>query len=338
MSQVHTDVAEHAPPVASTVLVADLLINDEAHAGLEHERSVLEPLGAELVLCADMDDDELIEVGKDAVAILVTYRPITARVLESLPNLKVVVKTGIGYNNIDTAAARDFGIWVVNVPDYCVEEVAAHALALIMDGLRAISYNNGQIRAGNWVKDLGSLGLRRPSTLTLGTLGMGRIARQLHEYVAPLIPSRKFFDPFIDNQDDVECCDSIDELFATCDIISLHLPLTAGTTHLVSDELLSTAKPGLLLVNTARADIVSRSALNKAVRTRRVAYYGTDVAWEEPLDPNHPENRALLESDRMTITPHMAWQSQQSEVVLRVDAAKEIARVLRGERPRHIVN
>lgn len=324
--------------VKHKVLVTDRLIEDDEHAALEEERAVLSPLGVELVNNYSSNEDDIIAAAKGAVGLLVTYQTITRRVMAALlPELKIVVKYGIGVDNLDTTAAADLGIYTVNVPDYCEEEVAAHALALIMDGLRAVSFTSTAAKEGHWITDLGSLGVRRLSALTVGTVGMGRIAQRLHRYLAPLTPHRRFFDPYVASVPGVQRNQTLKELFLSCDVISLHIPLTSQTKDVISDGVLSSARTGLVLINTARAGIVSRSALLRAVENRTIAYFGTDVAWEEPMDMNHLENRRLLQDARVSITPHMAWYSQESERDVRRKAAMEIARVLNGESPVHIV-
>ncbi len=314
-----------------------VLVTDRRHDSLENERAVLEPLGVEVVDLFSSTEDELIENGRGVMGMLVSYARVTRRVMQALPELRIAVKYGVGYDNLDTKAAAELGVYTVNVPDYCVEEVALQALAHIMHGIRLSHLFASEVVKGSWEKNPASKGtLHRPSGQCAGFLGYGRIARKLSSYLAPVVGSMCYYDPFVPSVDGLRTCSSPEELFSTCDIISLHSPLTDETRNIVDDGLLSHAR-SCILVNTSRAGLVDRSALLRSLDAGTIAFFGADVGWEEPLAMDVDENADLLSRKNVTITPHMGWYSAESERDVRKKAAMEIARVIRGERPLHVV-
>jgi D-3-phosphoglycerate dehydrogenase len=312
-----------------------VLVTDRRHTSLVNEQSVLEPLDVELVDKFSSTEDELIENGKGAIGMLVSYAKVTRRVMEALPDLKIAVKYGVGYDNLDTQAGSELGVYTVNVPDYCIEEVALQSLALIMEGLRHAFYFAGEIKAGRWAKDPSVIKMHRPSVLTAGFVGIGRIAGRLVSYLKPLVNSIKYYDPFVNEVPGLERSPSLEALFASCDIISLHSPLTETTKGMVSSKVLNSAR-GCVLVNTSRGALVDRPSLIQALDSGKLGFYGADVGWEEPLAENS-DNANLLARPNVLITPHLGWYSEESEIEVRKKAAMEIARVIRGEKPLHVV-
>jgi D-3-phosphoglycerate dehydrogenase len=319
------------------VVVTDLLIDDADHRSLDVERSVLSTAGVELMVARATTPADIIEAGRDAVGMLVTYARVDESILEALPDLRVIVKLGIGYDNIDVAAADRLGISVANVPDYGDEEVAVHALTLILTAVRAVPKSSLATRNGRWLTDLPALGVRRFSSMRVGTIGMGRIARRLHSYLAAFNVRRVFFDPYVDEVEGAEKVDSVESLISECDVVSLHLPLNENTRGIISHGLLSKAKRRLILVNTARAGLIDRDALAAALRSGTVAHFGSDVFWSEPFDFNDSGTRQIVQSEAVVVTPHIAWYSDESDRELRAKASREVLRVIDGKHPLHEV-
>ncbi len=313
-----------------------VLITDRRHRSITQERAILEPLGVEIVDHFCTNEDELIQYGQGAIGFLVSYANITRRVMEALPDLKIVVKYGVGYDNFDTQAAAELGIYTVNVPDYCIEEVALQALSLIMNGLRFSHFFGGEVRRGNWIKDPSIITMHRPSAMQMGFIGLGRIARKLAEYMKPIVASCSFYDPFVEQAEGFQKYVSLSEMFAACRIISIHSPLTKETQNMIGKAVLEKAND-LVLVNTSRAAVVDRTSLIAALESGNVHFYGADVNWEEPIDIYNLENQKLLSMKNVLITPHSGWYSEESENDVRRKAALEIARVIKGERPLHVV-
>jgi D-3-phosphoglycerate dehydrogenase len=310
------------------------------HGSVEEEREVLEPAGVAVDTTFSEGETELIRNGAGAVGFLVSYARITRRVMEALPELKIIVKYGIGVDNIDVKAAGELGKLVANVPDYCIEEVALHSLALMLAGLRRLYPQAEAVKNGSWTEDPTGLRLHRPSTLTVGILGFGRIARRFATYIQPITNNMLFFDPYVPEPGAQHVyCESVGsgaELFERCQVVTVHAPLNRETTNLISSNLLDRAK-GLVLINTSRAGIVDRGPLESALEEGRVAFYGADVFWQEPADYEDPRTREFLERPNVLVTPHMSWYSVESERDVRRKAAEEILRVVRGEAPLHPV-
>ena len=318
-----------------------VLVTDMRHGSVEEERNVLEPAGVTVDTTFSEGEAELIRNGAGAVGFLVSYARITRKVMEALPELKIIVKYGIGVDNIDVKAAGELGKLVANVPDYCIEEVALHSLALILAGLRRLCPQAAAGKNGAWTEDPTGLTLHRPSTLTVGTLGFGKIARRVATYIRPIAKSILFFDPYVPDPGPAhghcEGLGSAADLFERCQVVTVHAPLNRETRNLVGSNLLDRAE-GLVLINTSRAGIVDREPLESALEEGRVAFYGADVFWQEPADYTDPRTREFLQRSNVLVTPHMSWYSVESEREVRRKAAEEILRVLRGEAPRNPVS
>lgn len=318
-------------------MTPQVLITDMHHASDAVERGILEDAGFTLAHAMCRSEDELIDRGRGVAAFLVSYAPVSERVLEALPDLKVVVKYGVGVDNIDRTAAARRGVVTANVPDAYSEEVAVHSLGLLLSGFRGIDRFSREVRGGVWNGDPSPWLPRRLSESRFGLLGFGRIARRLASLAAPLFGETVAFDPFVDaetvRRSGCLPVASVDELIAMSDAVSLHVPMTGETVGMVGDAQLQRAKR-LIMVNTCRAVVVDRDALVDALDEDRVAFYGADVFWTEPPDMSDPTVRRLLAHPAVAVTPHSGWCSQPSERQMRRLAAEEVVRVLRGDPPR----
>ncbi|WP_249998553.1 C-terminal binding protein [Actinoplanes sp. M2I2] len=311
----------------------NVVITDCDHGDVDRERALLTPR-FDLTVADCRTEDDVLAVAAGADAVICQYAPVTDRVLAGLPRCRVVVRYGVGYDNIDTEAAAARGIWVANVPDYGVEEVAAHALTLSLTLLRGVDRLARRVRAGEW-DYRAARPLRRISELTLGVIGYGRIgatyarmatglgARVLVSDVRPLpaaglTPGARAV--------------ALPDLLAAADLISVHVPAGAGGVLLGPAEI-AAMRPGAYLVNTARGSLVDQDALLAALDDGRLAGAGLDVLAEEP-----PPLTGLVGHERVVVTPHSAWYSEEAFRMLKDDAAREVARVLDGGPPRHPVN
>jgi D-3-phosphoglycerate dehydrogenase len=318
-----------------------VLITDMRHASIAEEQAVLEPAGVTIDTTFSATEEELIANGQGAIGFLVSYAQVTRKVMEALPELKIIVKYGIGVDSIDVHAAKDLGKYVANVSDYCTEEVALHALSLATTGLRMTHFFADNVKNQQWIEDTSRFLLERPSSLQLGVVGFGKLARQFVSYMEPLIPHIAYFDPYV-SESDPEAqkrirVDSLAELFATCRIISLHTPLTNETKNLINADVLSHAKD-LILINTSRGGLIEKYALSQALDDGKVKFFGADVYWKEPPDFDDPWNIKFLQRENVYITSHVASQSKVSEKELRRKAAEEVLRVIQGKQPLHTVN
>ena len=322
-----------------------VLVTDMRHGSIQEERAILEPAGLTIETAFCRTEEQLIRHGREAFAFLVSFAPITRRVLESLPELKLIVRYGVGVDNVDVAAARQLGKLVARVPDYCIDEVAAHTLSLILAGLRMLCPLSRAAKDGRWVKDPSVEKLRRPASVAAGIVGLGRVGSRVAECLRPLVARILSYDPYVSaaaaGSSQVggvgwESVASLSELFHRCQIVSLHAPLNEQTHDLIDTRVLTAARD-LILVNTSRADLINRQALESAMEEGRISFFGADVFWQEPPDYSDPGTVEFLKRRNVLITPHMAWYSEESEREVRRKAAEAVLRYLRGEQLLHTV-
>jgi len=311
-------------------------ITDYVFPSLEPERKVLESLGAELRPAQCESEEEIVELTRDADAVLNCYAKMTARVIESLQRCKIIARYGIGVDNVDLVAASKARILVTNVPDYCVDEVSDHALALILSLARNIVAADAGVKSGNWsVTAHGEI--RRLRGQTLGLIGFGKIAKALASKVQPLGMKVLVHDPYLDaeliSRHGAEAI-SLDRLLAEADAISIHVPLSPETRNLIGDRELALMKATAFLINTSRGGIVDERALADALQQRQLGGAALDVLEVEPPPADHP----LRQAPNIILTPHLAFYSRESVIELQTKAAEEVARVLKGEPPRSPVN
>ncbi|MGH7321829.1 MAG: C-terminal binding protein [Candidatus Rokuibacteriota bacterium] len=310
-----------------------LLICGLDHADIAEEQEVLGTAGVPFRRVACRTEEDFLRLGGEADGLLVQYGEVSRRVIEGLPRLRVLVRYGVGVDGIDVPAATERGIPVVNVPDYGTDDVANHAVALLLALARKLTMLDRQTRAGRW-NVFEAQPITRLAGQTVGILGCGRIgsrvARRLGGFDVRLLAYDPFVAAFPTGVEPV----SLDRLLAESDYLTLHCPLTADTRHLLGATTLSRMKPTAILVNTARGGLVDTAALGEALAGGRLAGAGLDVTEEEPLDPESP----LLRMEQVIVTPHAAWYSEEGRSDLKRRVAEEAVRVLRGERPVNCVN
>ncbi len=269
---------------------------------------------------------------------IVGVRPLDAGQIAGLRGTGLLIRAGIGYDIIDVPAATAAGIWVANVPDYCVDEVADHTLLLLMSAWRHVGEMQAIWRSGRWIDPARIPTVHRIAGRRLGVVGFGRIGRAVARRAAAFGWEIAVHDP-LTPAEDVRAAGAtpvdVDELFATSDAVTLHCPLTPETQHLVNDDRLSAATPGLVLVNTSRGGLVDLDAVDAALRDGRLGALGLDVVEGEPV----PDlDRPLYQLPNVILTPHLAWYSLEARRDLALFAAEEAYRFVSGERPRNIVN
>lgn len=294
------------------------------------ERGILEPGGTKVSRAQCSTATEVIAAAEEADALLVGWAPITAEVVDHLPRCRLLMRYGTGYNNIDVEAATRAGIAVAINTDYCVEEVASHALALILACNRQLAALQDLVRRGHWNPAEALLPMPALSQQTVGILGFGRIGRRLSGIISPLVKRVLVHDPlYTERAEDAHSVEfvSFDRLLAESDYISIHTPLTAQTERLFNRGTIAKMKKGACLINCARGPIVDELALAEAVREQHLGGAGLDVFSQEPLPADHP----LRSLSRVIITPHAAWYSTQSDYLLRAIPAQNILRFFADE-------
>lgn len=310
-----------------------VIITDHSFPHVDLEREIIESAGFALETIQPIckTEDDIIRACGKADALLVQWAPVTRRVLEALPNVRCIVRYGVGVNNFDLDAARDLGVVAANVPDFCVEEVANHALAMILSLCRRIPQDHHQILRGGW-----GVNPFRPiyalTELTLGLVSFGKIARNLARKAATLGFAIIAQDPYVDKgifeiyqTERVEFA----ELIERADIVSLHCPLIPETTHLMNRDVFGRMKPGAILINTSRGPVVHEEALIEALKAGTLGGAGLDVFEEEPLPPSSP----LRTFANVILTSHAASVSEKAVELLQRKAAEAARDFLEGKDP-----
>jgi D-3-phosphoglycerate dehydrogenase len=313
-----------------------VVITDYIYGEPDEEARILGAIGAELELHDCKTEDEVLEVTRDADGVLNTYAPMPRRVIEGLRECKAIARYGIGFDTIDVDAATEKGIAVMNVPTYCVDEVADHALALILAASRKVLHFDRSIRSGRWDWRDGKP-IQRLRTQTLGLVAVGRIGRALVERIRPIGMRVIAFDPYVPDDKMKEMGIepvSLDELLAESDIISVHTPLTKETRHMLAYEQFRKMKRTAILVNTSRGPVINVSDLARALEEKHIALAALDVLEKEPPAKDDP----ILKLENVILTPHTAFYSEGSVRESKITASGDVARVLTGKRPVNCVN
>ena len=313
-----------------------IAIADSPFPNLNPANEILSELGAKLVMADEPTLEGILKVASQADALMVTYGKITADVIAGLEKCKVIGRFGLGVDNIDVEAATNAGIAVVYVPDYCVDEVSDHAMALLLDLARKVSFSNRLVQSGRW--EMSAVApLSRLRGRTMGLAGLGRIPRALTPKAQAFGLKVIAYDPYVDKADaaalGVEVVD-FKTLLKTSDYISIHVLMTPETKHLFNADAFRQMKPEALIVNTARGPLVDTDALAKALDADHLAGAALDVM---PVEPP-PADSPLLGRDNVILTPHTAFYSVEALDELQAKAARGVVDVLTGEKPAYPIN
>lgn len=305
---------------------------DYPWADAEVERAILAEADCTLDESPDNQEETLAKRVGDAGVILTCWAPVTARVIDAAPNCRHIVRTGIGLDNIDVAHATAKGIVVTNVPDYCIEEVAEHALAMVFALGRKIADGHLATKQGRY--DLvASLPIERIGGKTLGIVGLGRTGKLLAEKAMAIGmkvigTNRSKLTP-----EGVRWC-PLEALLAESDYVSLNCPHSVETNHLINATTLAQMKPSAFLINTSRGGLVDHPALAAALEAGQLAGAALDVQDTEPPDLS----AAPYTDPRVIVTPHTAFVSSDSIHELRTRVARQAVDFLQGRRPEMVVN
>lgn len=313
-----------------------VLIIYAGHKEVDLERDVLEAAGIEVVASNDPRAPEAERAYGDCAALMVTIQPVTAELMDRMPNCKIICRIGTGLDAIDIPAATARGIWVTNVPDYSIDEVSSHAMAFVLALARNLFRHRAMSQTGTWRYQT-ERPIRRIAGQTLGVLGLGRIGSASTRKAQGLGFNVIAHDPYLSSarfeELGVRPVD-FDTLMRESDFITLHVPLTNETRRLVDARALSLMKPTAFLVNTARGEVVDIDALVAAVRSGQIAGAGIDVLPVEPPPPDHP----ILHEDGILVTPHIGWASTEAGRDVKVRGAQDVVAAIQGERPKYPAN
>jgi len=301
------------------------------------EERLLDEAGILNRRAACRSEQDVIDQCVGADALIVQWAPISARVLDALPGVRLISRLGIGYDMIDVEAATERGVAVANTPDYCIEEVACHTLALVLDQARGVVALDAAVRAGRWAAAKSFPDAARPSTTVAAVVGYGRIGARVAAGLAGLgfrvlVHDRHVADRAVREAGHTPV--SLSEALAGADIVTLHVPLTAETQHMIDARALAGMRPGARLVNTCRGGLVDEAALVAALESGQLAGAGLDVFEAEPPPPESP----LRSLSTVTLSPHAAWYSAAALADLPVFATRQAIDFLAGRAVAAIVN
>ena len=311
-----------------------VLLTDYAWPDLAIEAQIIEAAGFRLVTgpAKPASAEEIAGLSAEHLpaAILTNWAPVSAAAVAASAPLRIIARLGVGLDNIAVEEATRRGIWVTNVPDYCIEEVSDHAVGMLLAWARGLTHFDREVKAGHW--EPASARLRRVRDLTCGIIGLGRTgqrtAEKLRGFGVHVLGHSRRADAAITG---IEAT-TLPDLLSRSDAVILHVPLTRDTHHLLDRERIALMKPGAFLVNVSRGAVVDTPALVHALESGKLAGAALDVLEDEPRVP-----RGLLRPN-VILTPHVAFSSDASLRDLRRKASAEVIRVLRGERPREARN
>jgi len=314
-----------------------VVITDYTFPTLEVEERILAEAGVELMGAQCKSVDLLKDLVRDADAVITQFAPINADVIGCMERARAIVRYGIGVDNVDLAAARARNIPVCNVPDYCIDEVADHTLAMMLGLLRGVTENSAKVRSGSWGLAVPLDRMRCLRDLAVGIIGFGRIGREVASRLAPFKCRRLVFDPMVAPEAVRQFgCEpvSLDELLAAADVVTLHCPSNEQTRGLLGRERIAAMKAGAALVNVGRGDLVDPDALTDALARGHLSAAALDVFQPEPIPADHP----ILKMDQVIVAAHVASASVPAVRKLRETAAQIAVLAVQGQTLPNVVN
>jgi len=303
-----------------------IVVTDTGFPDADVEKGVLAALDAEVTVAHCRTENEVLAATREADALLVQWAPITRRVIEQFKRCRMISRFGVGVDMIDLDAAREHGIRVANVPDYCVDEVASHTLCFLLALGRKIFWQDRLMREGAWsvVSTIGPVS--RLGSQTLGLVGVGRIGKRFAQMAAPLGLRIIGYDVKPPADPGPVKFTDLDTVLRESDYLSFHCPLTKETQHLMNAQAFAKLKTGAFLINVSRGGVVDTPALVAALESKKLAGAALDVFEQEPLPADHP----LYKLDNVLLTPHLASYSLQAALQLRRDTAKRVVEFFQG--------
>jgi D-3-phosphoglycerate dehydrogenase / 2-oxoglutarate reductase len=310
-------------------------VADSVFPNLDPAREVLSKIGADLRLAEAPTPEAILKAARQADAVLVTYAKITAEMIRQMTRCRIIARFGIGVDNVDIAAATEAGIVVTKVPDYCVDEVSDHTMALLLALVRKIPFVNTLVHGGRWGMPV-VVPIHRLRGTVMGLVGFGRIPQLVAPKAKAFGIKVVTYDPYV--SESVTHAAGVEpmnfaRLLKVSDYVSIHTPLMPETHHLFNADVFAQMKPTAYLINTARGPIVDEAALAHALDKKQLAGAALDVLSTEP-----PSGSPLFGRSNVILTPHMSFYSEESLIELQTRAAEEVVRVLTGQVPRNPVN
>mgnify|MGYP001496640151 FL=1 len=315
-----------------------VLITDHAWPTTEPEQAVLrDEVGAGSIVAPDASEETLVSLATDVDAIMTCFAQVTPAVLQAATKCVAVGRFGVGFDNIAVDTATELGMAVTYVPDYCVDEVSDHVMALLLTWNRRVALLDNSVKTTGWGSVPLTMRIMRLRGKTLGIIGFGRIGKSVCEKARAFGLDILVSDPYVSAEIVAERgarMVDMDTLLSESEFVSLHSPLTDETHNLISSRELELMKSDAFLVNCARGPLIDESALYDGLTSGQIAGAGLDVM----VDAVPPPGTPLLGLDNIIITPHTAFFSQEATLELEQRAAREVCRVLKGEMPENLVN
>jgi D-3-phosphoglycerate dehydrogenase len=314
-------------------------ITDYTFPDLSFEEAVLRPAGVEIVCFKEKRSAaEIAELVREADAVIAQFASVNADVVNAMTKAKAIVRYGIGFDNVDCAAARERGIAVCNIPDYCIDEVADHTLAFILAITRQVVPNTLDVRAGKWGLATPVSAMSALKHLTIGVVGFGRIGREVVRRLLAFKARVLVFDPVVPageiEKSGAAAAASFDELLAQSDVVSPHCPSNPKTKQLFNADAFSKMKSGSVFINVGRGDLADSSAVTAALQSGHLAGAALDVFDPEPIPAEHP----IRSMPNVILASHIASVSAPAVKTLRETAARIALQAVRGEMLPNVVN
>ena len=314
-----------------------VMLTDTCFPDISIEKDLLKTIDAELVMPGDTDAESLIETGKDCDAVIVDFAQLTEHVINNLKECKIITRVGIGLNVIDIEAASRNRIMVANIPDYCLDEVADHAMTLALAcSRRVLQYHNNLLKGDNTVYGIGEI--FRLANRKFCLFGLGNIALKVAHRAKAFGFKVYAYDPYVGDdvfrKNNIIKMEKLDELFENADILSIHAPLTRDTEGIVNKDLFKRMKRDAIIINTSRGAIINEEDLIDALKKKNISCAGLDVTKEEPISPDSE----LLKIENVILTPHVGFYSRESEEELRIKVCEETINGLINGKPKNFVN
>ncbi len=311
-----------------------VVLTDNIFPDLIIEREMLDKVDAELIEVTD--PATLANEVKDADAVINTYAEMTPEIINGMEKCRMIIRNGIGVNTINVDACNEKGIMVGNIPTYCIEEVATHAITLMLTLNRKVFMYNQSVRSGVWDVKKG-MPIESVVGATLGLVGFGRIPRLINDRAQALGMKVLAYDPFVTAENAAETGATkaeIDQIIAESDFISIHCPLTPDTKGMFDYAAFKAMKDNAYIINTARGPVINEEDLVKALSEGLIGGAGLDVLMEDKGQTDHP----LYAFDNVIITPHAAWYSETAILRRRTQTVESVIEVLEGREPHSFLN
>lgn len=313
-----------------------VFVTDTLWPDLNIERRILNEVDADVILSSGGTPEEICRDATDCDAVLINKVPMMLENMRLLKKCRIIVRFGIGVNEVDVEAATELGIMVCNVPDYCQSESADHTMALALIISRKLHVLCSQTKAGGWDASVATH-VPRNYGKVFAIVGCGSTGRMVAERAQAFGMRVVAEDPYLPDSvfvsNDIRRYERLEDMLPIADFVSLHLPLTQRTENIINARTLSYMKPSSYLINISRGALIDEDALYEALRDGRIAGAALDVLRQEP-----PKNNRLISLPNVIVTPHAAWNSEEALPELRTKAATEIALFLKGHRPCYVVN